>query len=398
MKSAALLLLASLFLASCGVSKQKVLTQVDTLLIQKKYETAYQILEKADPKNQVPELLLEKVQIALDDYVFSENLKVFCFKDIAIDQNIEDFRGQKGTYERYTLNPEEALSDLLLKFPEDWRLYKALGEYDYQSYLNHDKYAADKGLARLKLAQSYFYQAYSHQVADSKSLYHLGLVDLYLQDNKGAEEAFKAAIKQGNATADNYYNLAFTQYNLNELAPSVGSAQKAFDLYPRAPEKALCAHLLALASMALKDESGSIKYFELIQSLQPQDYESLKALLALYLKHGTVEKALPIAQAMLAIAPSNVSILQDIYGSYLQYGRVNEFYDFLHKMIFLYAHQDPVLGNLYFYQANADIFVNHKKSARTSLRMAKIYYLHTLPANDQIFQTIQDELTKLSAK
>jgi tetratricopeptide (TPR) repeat protein len=396
MKKLWILLVAAPFLASCGVSKQKVLTRVDSLLTQKQYETAYDLLEKADPKNQVPDLLLEKVQIALDDYVFSENLKVFCFKDIAIDQNIEDFRGQKGTYVRYGLNPEEALSSLLQKFPEDWRLYKVLGEYDYQVYLNHDKFEADKGLARLKLAQSYFYQAYSRQVADSKSCYHLGLVDLYLQDYKSAEECFKAAIHQGNFTADNYYNLAFTQYYLGEFAPSVDNAQKALDLYPSAPEKALCAHLLALASTTLLDENGAIKYFELIHVFQPQDYEALKYLLTLYLKHGAVDKALPIAQAMLAIQPSNASILRDVYGTYIQYGRINEFYDFLHKMIYFYAHQDMVLGNLYFYQANADLFASHKKSARTSLKMARIYFLKALPPADEIFQTIENELNQLT--
>ena len=390
------LFLISFLLVSCTVSKQKVLTQVDTLLTQKKYESAYALLEKADPKNLVPDMVLEKVQIAMDDYVFTENLKIFCFKDIAIDQNVEDFRGQKGTYTRYTLNPEEALSGVLQKFPEDWRLYQALGEYDYQLYLNHDKLEADKGLARLKLAQSYFYQASVHQSADSRSYYHLGLVDLYLQDYKSAEECFKTAIRQGNTTADNYYNLAFTQYTLGEIAPSVDNAEKALNLYRALPEKALCAHLLALAAMSLRDENGAIKYFELIHSFQPQDYEALKTLLTLYLKHGTVDKVLPIAQAMLAIQPSNASILQDVYGGYLQYGRVNEFYDFLHQMIFMYAHQDAVLGNLYFYQANADLLVNHKKSARTSLKMARIFFTKVLPPTDVMFQTIQNELTELT--
>ncbi len=398
MKKTPLSLFALLFLVSCGVSKQKVLTQVDSLLTQKKYESAYKLLEKADPNNQIPELTLEKVQIALDDYVFSENLKVFCFRDMAVDQNVEDFRGQQGSYVRYNLDPEQALSALLLKFPEDWRLYQALGEYDYQFYLNHDRNEADKGLARLKLAQSYFYQAANHQAADSKSYYHLGLVNLYLQDVKGAEACFKASLQAGNASADNYYNLAFTQYSLGELAPSVDSAEKALNLYTLIPEKALCAHLLVLASMALQDESGSIKYLEMIHQFQPQDYEALKDLLTLYVKKGMADKAQTDAQALLAIQPTNPAILQDIDGIYLQYGRVNEFYDFLHKMMFLYAHQDPVLGNLYFYQANADLFVNHKKSARTSLRMAKIYYLHSLPPTDDVFQVIENKLKELTAK
>jgi tetratricopeptide (TPR) repeat protein len=397
MKKLWFLLLAAPFLVSCGVSKQKVLSKVDALLLQKKYESAYRLLEKADPKNQVPDLLLDKVQIALDDYVFSENLKIFCFKDMAIDQNVEDFRGQKGNYARYALNPEEALSGLLQKFPEDWRLYKMLGEYDYQVYMNHDKFEADKGLARLKLAQSYLYQAYSHQTADSISLYHLGLVDLYLQDAKSAEECFKAAIRQGNSTADNYYNLAFTQYSQGEFAPSLDSAQKALDLYPNAPEKALCAHLLALAAIAVQDENGAIKYFGLIHAFQPQDYEALKNLLTLYLKHGEADKAMPFGQAMLAIEPNNASILRDIDDIYLQYGRVNEFYDFLHNMIFLYAHQNGVLGNLYFYQANADLYVNHKKSARTSLKMARICFQKSLLPSDGIFKTIDKELIQLSS-
>lgn len=398
MKKTSLCFLALLFLASCQVSKQKVLTQVDSLLTQKKYESAFKLLEKADPNNQIPDLVLEKVQIALDDYIFSENLKVFCFRDMAVDQNVEDFRGQQGSYVRYNLDPEQALSALLLKFPEDWRLYRALGEYDYQVYLDHDRNEADKGLARLKLAQSYFYQAANHQAADSKSYYHLGLVNLYLQDIKGAEACFKASLQAGNASADNYYNLAFTQYSLGELAPSVDNAQKALDLYTKVPEKALCAHLLVLASMALQDETGSIKYLEILRGFQPQDYEVLKDLLTLYVKKGMTEKAQTGAQALLAIQPDNASILQDIDGIYLQYGRVNEFYDFLHKMIFLYAHQDQVLGNLYFYQADADLFVNHKRSARTSLRMAKIYYLHSLPPTDSVFKTIEDKLKKLTAK
>ncbi len=397
MKKALGLLILILPIMACG-SKQKVLKQVDDLSKQKKYLTAYSLLEKSDPYNKNIDFVLAKVQIALDDYLTTDLLQTFTFKDISLDENIENFRGQPVSGTVFILSPEVTMNALSLNHHGNLRLFEAQGDYEYLYYCNYDRFGKDKGLFRLQQAQNYYYQALSHQAMNPRSLYRMGRILLTLEEYQEAAKNLSEAIAQGYQTADSYYYLALAQSNTRELSHCVENGQKALSIYTRSEEKVSAARLVAQAYMGTGDEKSAMKYFEIVSELRPKNYLNLKSLLTLNLSHKATDKAFILAKTMLATQPKNQEIHWDIYEAYDRFKCSKEFYDFLEKMKSLYAKQDEVMGDLYFYQAKADAGARRSNEAVESLKKAKLYFSKVLKPKDKIFKTIDDQIKELNGR
>ena len=397
MKKALGLLILLLPLMACN-SKQKVLSQVDDLLKQKKYLSAYSLLEKADPNNRDIDLVLAKVQIALDDYHTTYLLQSFTFKDISPDQSIEDLRDQPATGSVFALSPEVLMNALSENHHGNSRLLEAQGDYQFLYYLNYDRLRKDKGLFRLRQAQSFYYQALSRQAADPRIFYRMGRVLIVLEEYSEAVRNLSEAVARGMQTGDGYYYLALAQSNSMEFSHCVENGQKALSLYTRSEDKVSAARLMAQAYMAMGDEKSAVKYFELVSQLRPRNYANLKALLRLNLSHKAMDKSLALAKTMLATQPKDRAILQDIYEAYDEYKYSKEFYGFLEKMRSLYAKQDEVMGDLYFVQARADVNMKRTNDAVESLKKARNYFSKALKPKDKIFKTIDDQIKELNRR
>ena len=69
-------------------SESEVLFKANELIKDKKYESAYRLLEDYDLKNDKPDVVLLKEKIALNYFVTSIMHQMFSFKDIQINEDI----------------------------------------------------------------------------------------------------------------------------------------------------------------------------------------------------------------------------------------------------------------------------------------------------------------------
>jgi tetratricopeptide (TPR) repeat protein len=371
-------------------SKKGLLPQVDDLVKAKKYQTAYALLEQADPQNHDIDIVLTKISIALEDYATTNGLQSFTFQDLKADQDIEDVRGQNGGT-LYTLDPEAVLLTMSLDHHGDWRLFQALGDYEHLHYLNYDRLAKNKGLETLGMAQNNYYQALTHHAGDGKLLYRMGRVLLDMGEFSEAAKDLKDSIAAGNDTGDSNYHCALAFWKTGKPSDCAAYAKKALELYRRAADKVRAAQLAGEACLAMGNEPEAMKYFEIVSELRPNNYNNRKSLLGLSLRHKEMDKAAATAKAMLGSGPKDREILEDVRAAYSGAKALREFRDFLEKMKGPYGKDNEVLGNLYLFQAKAEAEEQKKGDALESLKRAREYYSKVLKPNAKVFKTLEEE-------
>jgi tetratricopeptide (TPR) repeat protein len=158
----------------------------------------------------------------------------------------------------------------------------------------------------------------------------------------------------------------------------LGPAKKALELYHRAADKVRAAQLAGQACLAVGNETEAMKYFEIVSELRPKNYDNLKSLLGLSLRHKEMDKAAATAKTMLGGEPKSRDILADIHAAYTGAKASHEFREFLERMKGQYGKDEEVLGNLYLYQAKMESEAQKKGDALESLKRAREYYTKVL--------------------
>src|ERR1700759_437737 len=92
-----ILLLAMPWLAYSQSADDAIKT-AQKLITEKKYDSAFEVLEKADPNNKNADVVIEKEDIVLRYFVTSIMHKVFALKDLKPDEDIMDYRGKNGSF------------------------------------------------------------------------------------------------------------------------------------------------------------------------------------------------------------------------------------------------------------------------------------------------------------
>jgi hypothetical protein len=111
-----------------------VLSEAELLINNKKYESAYKLLDYFDSENEVPEIYIKKIDICINYFVQSLMHEIFALTDLEEDQDIMEIRGQEGSFSMYVLNVSEVMNKLLEEHPDNGRLYKAFGDYYFDAY------------------------------------------------------------------------------------------------------------------------------------------------------------------------------------------------------------------------------------------------------------------------
>ena len=113
-------------------NESSVLEKANKFIKEKKYETAFKTLQDFDSKNENPNIVLLKEDIALNYFVTSIMHEMFAFKDLKENEDIMDFRGKTGSFGMYSFSIDSTLNTLIKIYPNNYRLYKGLGDFYYQ--------------------------------------------------------------------------------------------------------------------------------------------------------------------------------------------------------------------------------------------------------------------------
>ena len=99
---------------------------------EKKYSAAFKLLNEKDPGCANPDIQLIKLELAMTYFVRTDNHLAFGLADLKDGQTIDTLRGEALPCDMYTYNVPSVFGDLIMKFPEDYRLHRALGLFYFE--------------------------------------------------------------------------------------------------------------------------------------------------------------------------------------------------------------------------------------------------------------------------
>lgn len=373
-----------------------ILVEAEQMMEESKYYTAFKILNDTPQGEENPKIILKKVEIALNYYVTSINHETFGFKDLEPGEGILDLRRQEGVYATYHFPISEVLENLLQKYPENWRIHKALGEYYFEIFQLYRGRWRKSDEEVLKLADEHYRIAREHGVYDFKSLYFLGLNQMLHKDYEQASTFLKEALKYGNSNHPLYatanYNLAYAYLHQNKFVQGLEYAIDSYQLYHEPTDQADAARMVGILYRQLGDRPHAIEYYTIAEELIPGNYYNMMPLLELYLEDAELAKANHIAGQLFALQPASPNMLSDIMTSYGRNGYSTEFINLCLGLVGDYAQNNEILGNIHFHIGFCYYVLGNYEECRSSFLTARDFFVQCYSANHEVFSVISDYL------
>jgi tetratricopeptide (TPR) repeat protein len=389
MKSTLLLLLLFVPLTVLSQTTEETLTQSTKLVSEKKYNSAFELLEKADPKNNNADILLAKENIVLGYFVTSIMHQMFALKDLQKNEDITDYRGKEGTYSMHVFRADSLLSRLIKTQPNNYKLYAGLGNYYYEVFLHYNANWIENAETLFKLIEENYSKAISIHQESYMTYYELGYINLLQKKYPQAVNYFDKSIELNDKYGNSSYNLAFAYLYQDDKTNALKYAIRSIDLYDDKAYKGDAARMTAEIYGKLNDRKNEIRYYELSDKIDPHNYYTLKALLATYLNANDL-KAKETLNIFYLLAPENPTIYNDLTDIYAnKSAKLTIFYE---SQLSHYNANKKVYGNLNFYLAQLYIASN-KSKAKECLLKAKSSFEAIFAKDNDVFKTI-DTLMK----
>ena len=384
---------STLFMLTIYAQNESVtLENANKLIGNKKYETAFKILQDFDPENENTNIVLLKVDIALNYFVTSIMHEMFAFKDLKENEDIMDFRGKSGSFGIYAFSIDSILSELIKTHPDNYKLYKGLGDFYYQAQLKYgDKWLKDeKELTNLIIKN--YQVAIDHKLADDKVYYATGFQYLTQSKYKETIPLFQKSIELNNDCADAHYNLAFAYLYTDDRENALKYAKNSLELYKDTELKSDAARMIAQIYSELKDSNNAINYYELADRLSKENYYNLKPLLALYVETNNPKKEVML-NSFYNLAPDKPTIYNDLGNIYFENKKTGELIEFFKSKLLTYKNEKKIIGNLNFYLGKLYID-SDKKIAKEYFLKAKSIFLAIYDKDNQVFKAIEDGIKR----
>ncbi len=369
---------------------EKVLEDARRKVSERQYLTAFQSLQDFDPKDENPDIVLYKEEIALDYYVQNMEYQAFAFKNLTPGDQLSDVRKKEGSFKMIYFPIDKVISTLLEKYPENCKLYKGLGNFHYEIFLKYGNHGIGKLNNLSSLIESNYGKAIEKKCENDTTHFNLGYVNLRLEKYKESIPFFLKSIALNEQNSYSHYNLASAYIGIGEDPKALPYAEKAFELFTDNRSKGSAARMMAGLYYRLKDEAKSIEYYELANRTDPKNYNNMKPLLAAYV-FGSNEKRKELQKDFFNLGPEKPTIHDDLAEIYFQSRKIEELIEFYKQQIPIFQNNPKILGSIHFYIGR--LFIeSDKKSAKEHLLLARKIFSRVFQENHPIFNAIESGL------
>ncbi|TYZ11415.1 tetratricopeptide repeat protein [Hymenobacter lutimineralis] len=368
-----------------------VLTQADKLTTAQQYEAAYALLDKADPQNQQPDVVLAKEKLLLSYYLISVNYKSFGLKNLQPGETVAQLRGQKGPYSMHLLDIPKELKRLQQKSPQNYALSKGLGDYYYQAQQCHCGERDKTDAQLLALVLRYYGSAHAHGVGDFMSYYAVGYALLMQKKPEPSLAAFEQSIALNAEYPTSHYNLAFAQAQLGRWADATPHAQAAYRLYPDPELKADAARLLGHLYLQQKQPAEAKVALQQSLDLQPRSYASLLQLLQLAVAERS-PTAPELATRLYQLDPADDQMFVDIMDTFQAANQWTEAEAVFRSQLPTAPKTPAAQGLLHFYLAILNMQLQRPKEARPHFLTAQTQLRKVAKPDNPMFELIEKGL------
>ncbi|SFQ66891.1 tetratricopeptide repeat protein [Hymenobacter arizonensis] len=379
--------------ASSQPGSTAALAQAAKLEGSKKYESAYQILDKADPKDQQPEVFLQKEKLLLDYYLLTLGFRGFALKDLAPGETVEQLRGKEGNYNMHLVDIPQRIGQLKKRFPQDYRLHKGLADYYYQMVMCHCGQGDKTDAELLNLVVKNYEQAHAHQLGDFMSHYAVGYAHLVQNQAQLSVAPLEKSIALNPQYPTSHYNLAYALLQLQKPAEATPHAQTAFQLYTEPDLKADAARMLGQLYSQQQQPAEARKMVQQSLELQPQNYASLRSMLELAVADRSSE-ATAWATRLYQLNPADDQMFSDIMDIYQAQNQWAEAESFFSGQVAKAPNTPEAQGLLHFYVAILNMQLKRPKVARPHFLAAQTHLKKVSKPDNPLFQTIKRGLAE----
>jgi len=240
---AACLLLTS---AAYAQTNMAVLRKADDLVAQKKYDTAFRMLQEYDPRNTKLAVVLKKEEYALNYSIGTHQYHTFTFKDLPLLETLDDNRYKEGVGgTTYGFRVGRALDSLKRRYPSNYKLDRGLGDY-YFSLQQCD--CAEKRILEddlFPLIIKHYGVAHENGYGDYYSYFAVGYAYQRLGQFKQSVAPFLHSIDLRKDYPPTHLNLAFVYLELKQYDKAREEAILARDQFQDDQPKSDAAFLLS---------------------------------------------------------------------------------------------------------------------------------------------------------
>lgn len=383
------------FMAS--FAQNTVVEQANGMIAEQKYATAFQLLNGSDPNNQDPDICISKSNLLLNFYVKTELFQWFGLKDIAPNQDLNDFRDRNVYVPMFDYKPDSILSKLIRQYPQNYHLRNALGNFYYEVHLKYpDNWLIADSLVVDNMKSNYL-EAYNHGVYDYWSLFGIGYAYLLDEDYEEGIPFFLKSIELNNSYPLSYYNLAFAYSNTDQYDKCLTYAQKAYDLQTIPEFKAEAARLIAMNYQDMKNEQKALEYFRIADQILPNDYNTLLPMLTLEMKLDDKEYKKHTNQ-LFFLAPDNPVIYQDLLKAYSENDNEKEYIEFMENLKPQFKQNIMVLSNILFHEAIAQYDMDDWVAAKINFEKARNLFRNIFKPDHAVFKVIDSYTNAIKKK
>lgn len=390
------LFLIFLFLSLRAISQTEsdVIDKANSLIADKKYESAFDALENFDTKNASPDIVLLKEKIALNYYITSIMHQMFTFKDLKAGEDIMDYRGKSEETQNIHMFPiNDILDSLIQLYPANCKLKKGLGDYLFDYNLRYGNMLAMSADSMFELIDKNYKKAIDGNCADYKTYYVMGYMNIANEKYTEGIPYLKKSIDLDSTYASSFYNLAFAYMQLDKNDSALQFATKALALYDDTVYKGDAARMIGSIYMGFKDNTKAITFYELSNKIDPGNYYTLRALLYLYVMSNDSKESKTLNDLFL-IAPNNSTIYGALANVYFTANKTETLISFYNSQLSKYKKDPEVLGNLNFFLAQLYLDKD-KKMTKKYLLKSKENFSKVYKADHQVFKVIDAGLESL---
>ena len=377
-----------IFSITISLAQETPIERANKLIENKKYESAYKVLNQADPSNEQPDIVIAKTDLFLNYFVTSIMHQLFALTDLEPEQDIMDVRGKEGNYAMFNYTPDTVLSDLIAEYPDNYELQKQLGYYYHEVHLKYQGRWIVPDSVLVDRFKTNYLSAYENGVYDHWSAYGIGYAYLMEQNFGGSIPYFEKSVELKSDYPSSHYNLAYAYLYTNQRRKGIESARLAMDLYDYPQYKADAARMIAVMYKELDDFDHAFDFYTKADSIQPNDYYTLKPLLEieLSLNKDTYQSR---TQQFFGIAPGNPTIYQDLMSAYWNAEKIDELLLFLDSQHEYYLTDNKVNGNLYFYKAVIQYDKEDFNNSKLNFEKSREIFKQVYEADHRVFDVIK---------
>ncbi len=387
-----LLLSGHILFAQSGVES------CDSLVAKKQYLSAFDCLHGADSENENVDIVLKKVELALNHNVKTIRNHMFAFVDLREGEELDELKEtlKDENFPFFAFKPDSVLLKLIPIYPNDYRLVKALGDFYYNTYKSMGDRWFIPARELLEKFNSYYSTAYENDIYDARSLYALAFYNSIFEDYDQAQKWYEKSLRLEPDDALTAYGAGANSLLNKNPEEGIKQMKHAYELFSDSLKKGDAARILGIMYYKTNSKEDALEMFKKADSLSPQYHPNQMFLLRSQLQMGKEEPALELAKVIFDQAPVDPDVPDELLEMFRREGEGELLETIFKSLLKEYKHNHEANGNLRFHYGKLLYLEGDSKKAVKMFKKSRSQFSKALPPEHHVFKMLDDMIEKIN--